>query len=77
MHDKYKYIGFVYDFLSNLYSGKNIYRCKIAMLDIETVKLGDRILFAGVGHGRDVIRAVELGDILPPMEVLDLWDYPA
>lgn len=23
------------------------------------------------------IRAVELGDILPPMEVLDLWDYPA
>ncbi len=38
MRDKYKYIGPVYDFLSNLYSGKNIHRCKTAMLDVETVK---------------------------------------
>ena len=37
MRDKYKYIGPVYDFLSNLYSGKNIHRCKTAMLDVETV----------------------------------------
>ena len=61
MRDKYKYIGPVYDFLSNLYSGKNIHRCKTAMLDVETVKPGARILFAGVGHGRDAIRAAELG----------------
>ena len=61
MRDKYKYIGPVYDFLSNLYSGKNIHRCKTAMLDVETVHPGDRILFAGVGHGRDAIRAAELG----------------
>lgn len=61
MRDKYKYIGPVYDFLSNLYSGKSIHRCKTAMLDVETVKPGDRILFAGVGHGRDAIRAAELG----------------
>jgi demethylphylloquinol methyltransferase len=61
MRDKYKYIGPVYDFLSNLYSGKNIHRCKTAMLDVETVRPGDRILFAGVGHGRDAIRAAELG----------------
>ena len=61
MHDKYKLIGPAYDFLSNLYSGKNIHRCKTAMLDVETVKPGDRILFAGVGHGRDAIRAAELG----------------
>jgi demethylmenaquinone methyltransferase/2-methoxy-6-polyprenyl-1,4-benzoquinol methylase len=61
MRDKYKYIGPAYDFLSNLYSGKNIHRCKTAMLDVETVKPGDRILFAGVGHGRDAIRAAELG----------------
>tara|TARA_R100000306_G_scaffold55358_1_gene53028 strand:+ start:2314 stop:2925 length:612 start_codon:yes stop_codon:yes gene_type:complete len=47
MRDKYKYIGPVYDFLSNLYSGKNIHRCKTAMLDVETVKPGARILFAG------------------------------
>ncbi|MDO3722929.1 class I SAM-dependent methyltransferase [Marinobacter sp. chi1] len=61
MRDKYKYIGPAYDFLSHLYSGKNIHRCKTAMLDVETVKPGDRILFAGVGHGRDAIRAAELG----------------
>lgn len=61
MRDKYKLIGPAYDFLSNLYSGKNIHRCKTAMLDVETVKPGDRILFAGVGHGRDAIRAAELG----------------
>ncbi|SDX23051.1 demethylmenaquinone methyltransferase / 2-methoxy-6-polyprenyl-1,4-benzoquinol methylase [Marinobacter mobilis] len=61
MRDKYKYIGPVYDFLSNLYSGKSIHHCKTAMLDVETVKPGDRILFAGVGHGRDAIRAAELG----------------
>ena len=61
MRDKYKYIGPVYDFLSNLYSGKNIHRCKTAMLDMETVEPGARILFAGVGHGRDAIRAAELG----------------
>lgn len=47
MRDKYKYIGPVYDFLSNLYSGKNIHRCKTAMLDVETVQPGDKILFAG------------------------------
>jgi demethylmenaquinone methyltransferase/2-methoxy-6-polyprenyl-1,4-benzoquinol methylase len=61
MRDKYKYIGPAYDFLSNLYSGKNIHRCKTDMLYVETVKPGDRILFAGVGHGRDAIRAAELG----------------
>ncbi|MDX1754503.1 MAG: class I SAM-dependent methyltransferase [Marinobacter sp.] len=61
MRDKYKYIGPVYDFLSNLYSGKSIHHCKTAMLDVETVRPGSRILFAGVGHGRDAIRAAELG----------------
>ncbi|MEQ5836950.1 class I SAM-dependent methyltransferase [Marinobacter sp. NFXS9] len=61
MRDKYKYIGPVYDFLSNLYSGKSIHRCKTAMLDIETIQPGTRVLFAGVGHGRDAIRAAELG----------------
>ncbi|MGP4843533.1 class I SAM-dependent methyltransferase [Marinobacter sp. 1Y8] len=61
MRDKYKYIGPVYDFLSNLYSGKNIHHCKTAMLDVETIQPGTRALFAGVGHGRDAIRAAELG----------------
>ncbi|MFE8072389.1 class I SAM-dependent methyltransferase [Marinobacteraceae bacterium S3BR75-40.1] len=61
MADKYKYIGPVYDFLSNLYSGKSIHNCKTAMLDVNNIQPGDKVLFAGVGHGRDAIRAAELG----------------
>ncbi|MAL99706.1 class I SAM-dependent methyltransferase [Hydrocarboniclastica marina] len=61
MADKYKYIGPVYDFLSNLYSGKSIHSCKTAMLGVEHLKPGDRVVFAGVGHGRDALRAAELG----------------
>ncbi len=61
MQDKYKYIGPVYDFLSNLYSGKSIQSCKNAMLEQDKLKPGDRVLVAGVGHGRDAIRAAELG----------------
>ena len=61
MQDKYRYIGPVYDFLSNLYSGKSIQSCKNAMLEQDKVQPGDRVLVAGVGHGRDAIRAAELG----------------
>src|SRR5690554_2990763 len=59
--DKYKVIGPVYDLLSTLYSGKSIHSCKIAMLTPEHIKAGDKVLFAGVGHGRDAIHAAELG----------------
>lgn len=61
MQDKYRHIGPVYDFLSNLYSGKSIQDCKTAMLDSNNVKPGDRVLIAGVGHGRDALRAAQLG----------------
>lgn len=61
MRDKYEYIGPVYDFLSALYSGTTIYRCKTAMLEEKTITPGTKVLFAGVGHGRDAIRAAELG----------------
>ena len=59
--DKYRIIGPVYDLLGTLYSGQAIYSCKVAMLTPELIKPGDRVLFAGVGHGRDAIRAAELG----------------
>lgn len=59
--DKYKVIGPVYDLLSTLYSGRSIHLCKIAMLTPENIQPGDRVLFAGVGHGRDAIHAAELG----------------
>lgn len=59
MADKYKIIGPIYDFLSTIYSGRQIHKCKTAMnLDL---KADDKILFAGVGHGRDAIDAAERG----------------
>ena len=59
MRDKYKLVGPIYDWLSAFYSGKSIHRCKIAMLD--RLRPGDRVLFAGVGHGRDAVHAARLG----------------
>ncbi|GAA3915370.1 class I SAM-dependent methyltransferase [Litoribacillus peritrichatus] len=61
MRDKYKYIGPLYDFLSSIYGGESIHDCKRAMLTEENVKAGDKILIAGAGHGKDAIRAAELG----------------
>lgn len=60
-NDKYRIVGPVYDFLSNLYSGRSIHHCKIAMINKDNIKKGDRILFAGVGHGLDAVHAAELG----------------
>ncbi|PKO58163.1 MAG: SAM-dependent methyltransferase, partial [Betaproteobacteria bacterium HGW-Betaproteobacteria-18] len=54
--DKYRIVGPLYDFLSNLYSGRSIHHCKIAMINKDNVKKGDRVLFAGVGHGLDAIQ---------------------
>jgi demethylphylloquinol methyltransferase len=59
MRDKYKLVGPIYDFLSAAYSGKSIHRCKVAMLD--RLRPGDRVLFAGVGHGMDALYAARLG----------------
>jgi ubiquinone/menaquinone biosynthesis C-methylase UbiE len=61
MKDRYKFIGPAYDLLSSIYGGESIHNCKRAMLDTENVKPGDKILIAGVGHGKDAIRAAELG----------------
>lgn len=59
MADKYKIIGPLYDFLSLIYSGRQIHKAKTAMN--ADLKEGDKILFAGVGHGRDAIDAAERG----------------
>ena len=59
MADKYKIIGPIYDFLSTIYSGRQIHKAKTAMnADLNE---DDKILFAGVGHGRDAIDAAECG----------------
>jgi len=73
MPDKYKLIGRSYDFLSKIYSGDAILSCKLSMLNENTIKKGSKVLFAGAGQGRDVLRAAELGaevtmvDISPTM----------
>lgn len=59
MKDKYKLVGPIYDWLSDFYSGKSIHHCKVAMLD--KLKPGDKVLFAGVGHGKDAVYAAKLG----------------
>jgi len=73
MFDRYKLIGRSYDLMSKAYSGNAILNCKLAMLREDTIASGSKILFAGAGHGRDAIRAAELGaqvtmlDISPTM----------
>jgi ubiquinone/menaquinone biosynthesis C-methylase UbiE len=59
MKDKYLIIGPLYDFLCIIYSFNQIDKCKTAMHD--KIKPDSKILFAGVGHGRDAIAAAELG----------------
>jgi len=59
MKDKYSIIGPLYDFLAMLYSANQIDHCKTAMHD--RIKPDNRILFAGVGHGFDAIKAAERG----------------
>lgn len=59
MEDRYKWVGRIYDMLSYAYGGKSIHSCKTAMLD--HLQPGDKVLFAGVGHGRDAIDAAQRG----------------
>ncbi|ARU54249.1 ubiquinone/menaquinone biosynthesis methylase [Oleiphilus messinensis] len=61
MKDKYWLMGPVYDALSFVFAGNAIYRCKCSMLTPEYLKEGDKILFAGVGHGKEAIYAAEHG----------------
>ncbi|WDP92815.1 MAG: class I SAM-dependent methyltransferase [Desulfobacter sp.] len=57
--DRYKFIGPAYDFLSTLYSGRQIHNTKIAMNS--HLRPGQRVLFAGAGHGRDAVDAAMRG----------------
>lgn len=59
MKDLYRYMGYVYDFVGTIYSAGLIPKCKVAMID--QIESGDRVLFAGVGHGKDAIRAAQAG----------------
>ena len=59
MKDRYRIIGPLYDWLATIFSGNEIDRCKTAMHD--RIRPGDKILFAGVGHGIDALQAGEMG----------------
>lgn len=57
--DRYRIIGPVYDFLSTIYSGRQIFNAKTAMnADLNE---DDTVLFAGAGHGLDAIDAAQRG----------------
>jgi demethylmenaquinone methyltransferase/2-methoxy-6-polyprenyl-1,4-benzoquinol methylase len=59
MKDHYKWMGHIYDLLGDFYSGRQITYCKEAM--IERIRQGEDVLFAGVGHGKEAIKAAEKG----------------
>jgi demethylmenaquinone methyltransferase/2-methoxy-6-polyprenyl-1,4-benzoquinol methylase len=60
-NDKYWLMGPVYDALSWVFAGNAIYKCKCSMLTPDYLKPGDKVLFAGVGHGKEAIYAAERG----------------
>ncbi len=59
MVDRYAVVGPAYDFISTLFSGGAIRRCNVAHLD--KLQPGDKVLFAGMGHGRDALYAAKRG----------------
>lgn len=59
MKDRYRLMGYVYDLVGTIYSAGLIPRCKIAMID--RIAPGDKVLFAGAGHGKDAIQAAKAG----------------
>ncbi len=61
MKDKYWLMGPIYDAFSFLFAGNSILKCKCSMLTPENLKPGDKVLFAGVGHGKEAIYAAEQG----------------
>ena len=67
MRDKYKFIGLFYDFGCTFMSGKLIQCCRIS--NFQSLKPGDKVLFVGVGHGRDALYAAKCG---AQVTVLDL-----
>jgi demethylmenaquinone methyltransferase/2-methoxy-6-polyprenyl-1,4-benzoquinol methylase len=57
--DAYRLVGPVYDALTVLFSGRAILRAKTTFL--QDLAPGQRVLFAGVGHGRDALVAARRG----------------
>lgn len=57
--DRYRYVAPIYDGLATFYSYGQIWACKTAFLT--TIQPGDKVLFAGVGHGRDAVLAAQRG----------------
>jgi len=61
MKDKYWLMGPIYDALSYVFAGNSLLKCKCFMLTPDHLKPGDKVLFAGVGHGKEAIIAAERG----------------
>ena len=63
----YDSIAFVYDAAASLYSGGRIAESKRAHLD--HLRPGDRVLYVGVGGGRDAIAAAERGALVSALDL--------
>ena len=57
--DAYRFVGPAYDALTVLFSGHAILRAKTTF--VSELRPGQRVLFAGVGHGRDALVAAARG----------------
>ena len=67
MKDRYRRFGHAYDGLCRFGTAGAIDRCRIAAF--EGIRPGDRVLFAGVGPGRDAIEAARRGAIVTAVEL--------
>jgi demethylmenaquinone methyltransferase/2-methoxy-6-polyprenyl-1,4-benzoquinol methylase len=63
----YERVAFVYDALAGLYSFGRIEASK--QIQIESIVPGERVLFAGVGRGREAIRAARRGAVVTAVDL--------
>ncbi len=61
MKDNYWLMGPIYDVMSYAFAGRSLLKCKCFMLTSDHLQPGDKVLFAGVGHGKEAIIAAERG----------------
>lgn len=66
-HDAYRVIGPAYDALTVLFSGRAILHAKTTFLN--DVAPAQRVLFAGVGHGRDALVAADRGAVVTVVDL--------
>lgn len=67
MKDNYRVMSHIYNILAAVYSNGSIQQCREAM--IEKIQPGDAVLFAGVGHGAEAMKAIAAGHAVTVVEL--------